>query len=83
MVSASVVYGMGADRFMERAADAGLDGVIIPDLDLAEPGTGQDLGELAARHGLAFTLLIAPTTPAGRAGLNTSSTVFPVRGRRS
>ncbi len=60
MVSASIVERMGASRFLAEAAAAGFDGLIVPDADLS--GAEAGLGDLAARHGLAFTVLIAPTT---------------------
>jgi len=49
----------GPEAFMAEAADAGFDGVIIPDIDLdaAVPVAG-----LAQIHGLDFILLIAPTS---------------------
>ncbi len=71
MVTASIVQRMDPDRFMAEAADAGFDGVIIPDLDVAgDPqGDAKRLGGIAARRGLCFTLLVSPTTPAERIGV--------------
>jgi len=37
MVSASIVYRIGMKPFVDRAADAGFDGLIVPDLSLEEP----------------------------------------------
>ena len=70
MVSASIVQRMGPEEFMRRAAESGFDGVIVPDLDVAAGETGEDrtFADHAARHGLSFTLLIAPTTPPDRVG---------------
>lgn len=63
MVSESIVHRMGGDRFISQAADAGFDGLIIPDLDL---DAAAHLSNCAAKHDLAFTMLIAPTTPPAR-----------------
>ncbi len=71
MVSASIVERMGSERFVTEAAESGFDGLIVPDLDVGEEAGSLD--ELAARHGLAFTLMVAPNTPAQR--------VAPVAGR--
>jgi len=64
MVSCSIVFKVGEERFIREAAAAGLDGVIFPDLLLEESGR---LRELAAAAGLTVTLLIARTTPPDRA----------------
>jgi tryptophan synthase alpha chain len=69
MVSASIVYRMGPDRFAAEAAGAGFDGLIVPDVIEDGEADGGPAGELAAiadRHGLGFTLLVAPATPASR-----------------
>ncbi len=64
MVSASIVERMGAERFVAEAGEAGFDGLIVPDLDVTcAPGP---LDDLTARHGMGFTLLVAPNTPADR-----------------
>ncbi len=60
MVSASIVERMGAARFLPEAAAAGFDGLIVPDADLS--GGCAALADLAARQGLTFTVLVAPTT---------------------
>jgi tryptophan synthase alpha chain len=59
MVSQSIVHRIGPARFVEEAADAGFDGLIIPDLDLADAPA---VADLAAARDLSFTLLVAPTT---------------------
>jgi len=68
MVSVSIVRRLagstGLVAFMDRLADSGFDGVIIPDLPLEE---SDEYRSAAADAGLAFTLLIAPTTPPERA----------------
>lgn len=64
MVSISIVHRLGAERFARDAAAAGFDGLIVPDAPLEEADA---LGTIAARAGLALTLLVAPTTPPERA----------------
>jgi tryptophan synthase alpha chain len=68
MVSASIVHRMGPQRFMADAADAGFDGLIVPDLTTDDQDDARDdaYGEAAAACGLAFSRLIAPNTPARR-----------------
>lgn len=65
MVSQSIVARIGIERFLGRAAGAGVDGLIIPDIDL---GAAQTLAPVAAAHGLTFSLLVAPTTAPDRLG---------------
>jgi tryptophan synthase alpha chain len=55
----NVVLAAGARAFMERAARAGVAGVILPDLPIDE---GDDLREQARRAGVAVIPLAAPTT---------------------
>jgi tryptophan synthase alpha chain len=55
-------YGLG--RFVADALQAGLDGVIIPDLP---PQEEKDFLADARRKGLAVVLFISPTTPPARA----------------
>ncbi|MFN3165806.1 MAG: tryptophan synthase subunit alpha [Phycisphaeraceae bacterium] len=64
MVSYSIVYRIGLDRFVSDAAKAGFDGFIFPDLPLEE---SQDARGAAADAGLILSMLIAPTTPIDRA----------------
>lgn len=64
MVSVSIVERIGPERFMAEAAAAGFDGLIVPDCPLEEAAALRDRAEAAE---LTFTLLVAPTTPAGRA----------------
>jgi len=58
------VYVRGIERTVSELADAGLRGIIVPDLPFAE---ARPLREACVRHNLAATFLIAPTTPAQRA----------------
>lgn len=63
MVSFTIAFRWGVQRFLERAARAGFAGVLFPDLPLgAEP----DVGRLAEQVGLANIMLVAPTTPPDR-----------------
>ena len=59
MVSHSIVDRMGAERFVGEAAEAGFDGLIIPDIDL---DAARDVKMLADERDLSFSLLVAPTT---------------------
>jgi tryptophan synthase alpha chain len=63
MVSYSIVHRLGPDRFAAQTAEAGVDGLIVPDVD---PDGATGLAALADRHDLSFSLLVAPTTPADR-----------------
>ena len=58
------VYQYGIDRFAQDAAEAGVAGVIVPDIALEE---GQALREALSAQELAMPLLVAPSTPRERA----------------
>jgi tryptophan synthase alpha chain len=64
MVSYAIVHRLGVDHFLNDAATAGLDGLIVPDLPVEESVT---LLERATLHGLKLIQLITPTTPRERA----------------
>jgi tryptophan synthase alpha chain len=64
MVSHSIVDRHGPEAFVAAAADAGFDGLIIPDIDLA---AARALRPIADAHDVAFNLLVAPTTGIERA----------------
>jgi tryptophan synthase alpha chain len=64
MVSHSIVLRVGPERFLDDAAAAGFDGVILPDVDLRDAET---IRSAADARSLAFVLLVAPTTSAARA----------------
>ena len=66
MVSYSIVHRIGASRFIRDAAEAGVDGLIFPDLPL-EAYVASGLDQMAAESGLTCSLLISPTTPPDRA----------------
>lgn len=64
MVSYSIVHRVGLESFVKRAADAGFDGFIFPDLPVEE---ADDARRVTADHGTILSLLISPTTPIERA----------------
>jgi tryptophan synthase alpha chain len=57
------IHHMGYDDFCRRAADAGVDGLIVPDMIPEESGI---LRRVLAARGLALIHLVAPTTPVAR-----------------
>jgi tryptophan synthase alpha chain len=57
------ILRMGLAPFAARAAQAGADGVLVPDLPLEEAGP---LRQLTESQGLSLVLLAAPTTPPAR-----------------
>lgn len=63
MVSHSIVHRMGIDGFMERAAAAGFDGVIVPDVPVEE---SEPVGGAARTAALDYIGLVAPTTTTQR-----------------
>ncbi len=63
MVSYSIVFRHGVAEYLKQAAEAGIDGMIIPDLQIGEAGL---VSELTASFGLGNIMLIAPTTPTDR-----------------
>lgn len=63
MVSYSIVYRHGVDRFLKEAKEAGFDGVLMPDLP---PPEADAICAKVRAAGLETILLIAPTTSAGR-----------------
>jgi tryptophan synthase alpha chain len=60
------VLAFGAERFCERAAEAGVDGLIVADLPPEEAGP---LTDIAARNGLAVVPLLALTSTDDRVAL--------------
>jgi tryptophan synthase alpha chain len=59
MVSFSIVYRYGVERFAADAKKAGFDGLILPDLP---PPEAASVCAKVKAAGLATTLLVAPTT---------------------
>jgi tryptophan synthase alpha chain len=57
------IYAMGVDAFFKAAKEAGVDGLIIPDLI---PEEARDYSAAAEKHGIHLIYLASPTTPAAR-----------------
>jgi tryptophan synthase alpha chain len=55
----NVIFARGAGRFLRESSDAGVSGLVIPDLPVDEAGR---FAELAAEAGVAFCPLVAPTS---------------------
>lgn len=53
------VFAYGVDKFMERAADCGIDALIVPDMPFEERG---ELLPACQKHGLTLIYLAAPTS---------------------
>ncbi|SMB92316.1 tryptophan synthase subunit alpha [Deinococcus hopiensis] len=66
MTYVNPIYAVGPREFMRLAQDAGVDGLILPDLP---PDQDLEIADLAAEHGLAVTFLIAPTSTPERVAL--------------
>jgi tryptophan synthase alpha chain len=64
MVSYAIIHRIGVDRYLNDAATAGLDGLIVPDLPVEE---SRSLMERASVRHLKLIQLITPTTPKDRA----------------
>lgn len=63
MTYANPVFRRGVDGFCARLAEAGADGVIVPDLPVEE---ATSLRQAASRHGIGTVLFVAPTSPTAR-----------------
>ena len=59
MTYANVVFSYGAEKFIRTAAEAGMDGLILPDLPYEEKG---EFDPLCRQYGLDLISLIAPTS---------------------
>ena len=59
MTYANVVFSYGADRFMAACREAGVSGLILPDLPYEEK---EEFAPACRRHGVALISLIAPTS---------------------
>ncbi len=64
MTYANVVFSYGAERFLARSAEVGMDGLILPDVPFEEK---EEFAPACRAHGLDLISLIAPTS-AGRIG---------------
>ncbi len=59
MTYANVVFSYGTERFLKRAAEVGIDGLILPDVPFEEKA---DFAPACRAHGIDFISLIAPTS---------------------
>jgi tryptophan synthase alpha chain len=57
------ILAMGTERFLKRACESGISGIIVPDLPIEEGG---DFGNLASKHGIDSIRLAAPNTSSTR-----------------
>jgi tryptophan synthase alpha chain len=64
MGSYALIHRQGVESFLAKAADAGFDGLIVPDLPVEE---SEPLARLAEAANLKLIQLITPTTPKDRA----------------
>lgn len=53
------VFHYGCERFFSRCEEAGIDGIIIPDMPYEEKG---EVAQAAAAHGICVISMIAPTS---------------------
>jgi len=53
------VFGYGPERFIGEARDAGVDGLIIPDLPVEER---REMSDIVSSHGMHLIPLVAPTS---------------------
>ena len=59
MTYANVVFSYGTERFVKKAADLGMDGLILPDVPFEEK---EEFDSVCRAHGLDLISLIAPTS---------------------
>lgn len=59
MTYANVVYSYGAERFMQKCSETGIDGLILPDLPFEEK---EEFLPACRRYGVELISLIAPTS---------------------
>ena len=59
MTFANVVFSYGTDRFLSNCRDAGIDGLILPDVPFEEK---EEFAVPCRRHGVEVVSLIAPTS---------------------
>lgn len=59
MTYANVVYSYGIERFVKKAAEAGMDGLILPDVPFEEK---EEFAPACRKYGLDLISLIAPTS---------------------
>lgn len=59
MTYANVVFSYGCEKFAQKAAEAGIDGLILPDVPYEEK---EEFTEIFDRYGLDLISMIAPTS---------------------
>lgn len=59
MTYANVVFSYGTERFIRKAAEEGMDGLILPDVPFEEK---EEFDSVCKKYGLDFISLIAPTS---------------------
>lgn len=59
MTYANVVFSYGAERFMEKCKNTGMDGIILPDLPFEEK---EEFSDVCRKYGIDLISLIAPTS---------------------
>lgn len=59
MTYANVVFSYGTDRFLNTAAEIGVDGLILPDVPFEEK---EEFAPACKKHGLDLISLVAPTS---------------------
>ena len=59
MTYANVIYSYGTDRFCDRCAEIGIDGIILPDVPFEEK---EEFAPACRQRGLSFISLVAPTS---------------------
>lgn len=59
MTYANVVFSYGTERFVKRAAEIGMDGLILPDVPFEEK---EEFDSVCKKYGLDLISLIAPTS---------------------
>lgn len=59
MTYANVIFSYGCEKFAQKAADAGIDGLILPDVPYEEK---EEFTEVFDRYGLDLISMIAPTS---------------------
>ena len=59
MTYANVVFSYGIERFVKCCAEAGMDGLILPDVPFEEK---EEFAPVCREHGIDFISLIAPTS---------------------
>lgn len=59
MTYANVVFSYGIERFVKTAAEAGMNGIILPDIPFEEK---EEFSDVCEQYGIDFISLVAPTS---------------------